>query len=146
MTASQTWIFDQFIASDLQIGNQIVLHIVSRMEEMGWRESELFGIQMALEEAIVNAIKHGNRCDREKRVHIVVEVTGDSFYLRVTDEGQGFDPGKVPDCTADENLEECSGRGLKLLNHYMDEVLYNEAGNSLEVRKRRWHPGRRTAT
>ncbi len=137
MTAHQTWTFDQYIASDCNVGNRIVLEIVKQLQEIGWTESEVFGIHMALEEAIINAIKHGNREADDKQVHVVVEATPDSFYLCVTDQGAGFDPQAVPDCTADDNLELCSGRGLMLMKHFMDEVNYNEVGNSLEIRKSR---------
>ena len=92
---------------------------------------------MALEEAIVNAIKHGNQEDPEKKVHVVVNSTLQEFYLQVTDEGDGFDPDAVPDPTLDENLELGSGRGLMLMRHYMDHVVYNDRGNSLEVTKHR---------
>ena len=133
--AHPTWNFDERIASDCTLGNRMVLKIVRQMQELGWSESELFGIHMALEEAILNAIKHGNQEADDKLVHVVVKASLDSFYLRVTDEGEGFDPAGVPDCTADANLELCSGRGLMLMNHYMDEVNYNEQGNSVEIRK-----------
>ncbi len=137
MTANQTWTYDQRIASDCNMGNRLVLDIVKQMQEIGWNESELFGIHMALEEAIINAIKHGNREAEDKQVHVVVEASTDSFFLRVTDEGEGFNPDDVPDCTADDNLELCSGRGLMLMYHYMDSVSYNDTGNSLEIRKSR---------
>lgn len=137
MTAEPDWIFNERIASDCTIGNQVVLDIIGRMKQIGWSESELFGIHLALEEAIINAIKHGNRESPDKQVHVAVRASLDSFFLEVTDEGQGFDPDDVPDCTATENLEVCSGRGLMLMYHYMDEVRYNDVGNSLQIRKTR---------
>lgn len=132
-----TWTLDRRIPSDTRVGNEIVIHIVDNMQRIGWSESELFGVHMALEEAIMNAIKHGNNGEADKEVHVLVEATDSSFMLRVTDEGEGFDPESVPDCTLEENLELGSGRGLMLMNHYMDVVQYNEAGNSLEIRKAR---------
>ena len=71
-----------------------------------------------------------------KKVHVVVKSTAEDFYLKVTDQGPGFDPHKVPDCTAPENLELGSGRGLLMMRHYMDEVIYNHLGNQLELKKR----------
>jgi serine/threonine-protein kinase RsbW len=137
MTAPKFWNLDRRIASDCKSGNKIVLHIVENLQRIGWSEAELFGIHMALEEAVINAIKHGNKEDPAREVHILVEATSASFVLRVTDEGEGFDPCCIPDCTADENLEVCSGRGLMLMHHYMDAVNYNEIGNSVEIRKKR---------
>ncbi len=137
MNHHDSWFLNRTIASELCVGNQMILHIVENLERIGWPEQELFGVHMALEEAIMNAIKHGNRECPDKMVQIVVEATPTSFLLRVTDEGTGFDPARVPDCTADENLELCCGRGLALMRHYMDEVRYNEAGNSVEIHKSR---------
>jgi serine/threonine-protein kinase RsbW len=137
MTDKAVWKYDEWIPSDTTVGNRVVLMIVERMQQQGWPESEMFGVHMALEEAIINAIKHGNRRDPDKRVHVVVKASLRDFYLRVTDEGEGFDPDAVPDCTAAENLELGSGRGLLLMQHYMDEVRYNEIGNQLELRKTR---------
>ncbi len=134
---SETWGLDQYIASDMRVGNAMVMQIVENLQRIGWGESELFGVHMALEEAIINAIKHGNKESANKEVHVCVEASLHSFFLRVTDQGDGFDPSAVPDCTLDENLELGSGRGLMLMNHYMDMVQYNEQGNSLEIRKSR---------
>ena len=140
MNHDATWSYDEYIESDSTVANKTVLMIVENLQRLGWDEAELFGIHMALEEAIVNAIKHGNGLDPDKKVHVVVNSTLEEFYLKVTDEGDGFDPDEVPDPTADENLELGSGRGLMLMRHYMDHVMYNDRGNSLEVSKRRPDP------
>jgi serine/threonine-protein kinase RsbW len=94
-------------------------------------EQEIFGIRLALEEALVNAIKHGNQLDRSKAVHISYRFLADRFEIRITDEGVGFDPSDVPDPTAVENLDRPCGRGLMLMRHYMTEVHYNDRGNSV---------------
>src|SRR5262245_26780727 len=96
---------------------------------------DLFGIKLALEEALVNAIKHGNGYDRTKSVHIAFEVQPDRFTVRITDEGVGFDPADVPDPTAVENLERPCGRSLMLMRHYMTDVAFNERGNSVTLSK-----------
>lgn len=140
MTNQGSWNYDEWIPSDTSLGNKVVLQIVENMQRIGWSEQEMFGIHMALEEAIINAIKHGNKRDPNKKVHVEVNSTLVEFYLKVTDEGDGFVPDDVPDCTAEENLEMGSGRGLLLMRHYMDEVKYNERGNELEIRKKRTSP------
>jgi serine/threonine-protein kinase RsbW len=98
-------------------------------------EQELFGIRLALEEALVNAIKHGNGMDRSKKVHVLYALHADRFEIHVTDEGSGFDPSDVPDPTAVENLERPCGRGLMLMRHYMTEVVFNDRGNSVRMSK-----------
>jgi serine/threonine-protein kinase RsbW len=98
-------------------------------------EQELFGIRLALEEALVNAIKHGNQLDHSKIVHISYRFLADRFEIRITDEGVGFDPSDVPDPTAVENLDRPCGRGLMLMRHYMTEVQYNDRGNSVYMSK-----------
>lgn len=137
MTETTQWNYDEWLPSDTSVGSKVIGFIVENMQRIGWPENELYGIHVSLEEAIINAIKHGNQRDPEKRVHVVVKSTPQDFYLLVVDEGPGFDPDAVPDCTAPENLELGSGRGLLMMRHYMDEVIYNDSGNQLELRKNR---------
>jgi serine/threonine-protein kinase RsbW len=98
-------------------------------------EKDIFGIRLALEEALVNAIKHGNQMDRSKKVTIVSVIHAERFEIRITDEGTGFDPGDVPDPTAVENIERPCGRGLMLMRHYMTEVSFGDRGNSVRMAK-----------
>jgi serine/threonine-protein kinase RsbW len=98
-------------------------------------EKDIFGIRLALEEALVNAIKHGNQMDRSKKVAIVSRVEAERFEIHITDEGNGFDPVDVPDPTAVENIERPCGRGLMLMRHYMNEVSFNGRGNSVRMAK-----------
>src|SRR4051812_33636945 len=81
--------------------------ILNELERRGWRGRDFFGVQMALEESMSNAIRHGNKCDESKTVLVECKLSDFEFWLRVTDEGEGFELQEVPDCTADENLE-CS--------------------------------------
>jgi serine/threonine-protein kinase RsbW len=98
-------------------------------------DQEVFSVRLALEEALVNAIKHGNQLDRAKTVHVSYRLLPDRFEVHITDEGQGFDPNDVPDPTAVENLERPCGRGLMLMRHYMSAVQYNDRGNSVTMVK-----------
>jgi serine/threonine-protein kinase RsbW len=98
-------------------------------------DRDIFSIKLALEEALVNAIKHGNQMDRAKRVHISYRVAEHRFEVQITDEGPGFDPADVPDPTAVENLERPCGRGVMLMRHYMTEVRYDASGNSVFMTK-----------
>ncbi len=96
-------------------------------------DRDVFCIKLALEEALVNAIKHGNQFDRAKKVYISYRLFPDRFEVAVRDDGPGFDPTDVPDPTAPENLERPCGRGLMLMRHYMTEVAYNPRGNGLTM-------------
>jgi serine/threonine-protein kinase RsbW len=96
---------------------------------------DIFSIKLALEEALINAIKHGNQMDRSKSVRVSYRVLPDRFEVHVTDEGAGFDPCDVPDPTAVENLERPCGRGLMLMRHYMSEVNFSGRGNCVVMSK-----------
>jgi serine/threonine-protein kinase RsbW len=127
------------IPSDLNEGRLIRELIEKQLRKFRFDEKEIFGIRLALEEAIVNAIKHGNQMDHNKRVHVRFHIRPDRFDIGITDEGPGYDPGEVPDPLADENLDRPGGRGRFLMKHYMTEVTVHPPGNHLtmcKVRKR----------
>jgi serine/threonine-protein kinase RsbW len=99
--------------------------------------SDLFAIQLAVEEALVNAVKHGNQMDRQKRVHLRFAMGSKGFRIQIRDEGRGFNHRAVPDPTDPENLERPTGRGLWLIRHYMHEVRFNAKGNAVTLVRRR---------
>ena len=66
---------------------------------------------------------------------MLIEISATQFYAKITDEGCGFDPSKVPDPTLDENINRTSGRGVVLMKNFVDEIIYNEKGNSVELKK-----------
>ena len=90
----------------------------------------------ALEEAMINAIKHGNKLDVSKHVHIKVKVGPRVAEIMIEDEGPGFVRHEVPDPTAIENLEKCSGRGIMLIEAYMNDVEWTNKGRRLKMCKR----------
>ncbi len=106
----------------------------------GWPSDDIFAIHLAAEEALVNAVVHGNRLDPAKRVHVECHVSPQVVRLEITDEGEGFDPASVPDCTLEERLESPSGRGVMLMRSFMTRIEYNERGNSVLLEKRRGEP------
>lgn len=109
--------------------------IIGRLTELGWSDRELFGVQMALEESLTNAIRHGNKLDESKHVTLECKISPERFWLCVEDEGPGFIPADVPDCTHGENLEACGGRGVMLIHAYMTTVEYNKTGNRVTMQK-----------
>ena len=123
------------IPSDPGEARRVQDQIEAALQSSHCHDHDLFSIKLALEEALVNAIKHGNQYDRNKKVEIAYQVTAERFIIRITDEGDGFDPADVPDPTAVENLERPCGRGLMLMRHYMTEVDYNKSGNSVQMSK-----------
>jgi serine/threonine-protein kinase RsbW len=111
--------------------------ILRELKRLGWEGRDYFAVEMALEESLSNAIRHGNKLDESKQVLVECKTSPECFWLRVTDEGTGFQPRSVPDCTADENLECPGGRGLALIRAYMTRVEYNNAGNCVTMEKTR---------
>jgi serine/threonine-protein kinase RsbW len=109
--------------------------LLARLELYGWNKEELFGIHMALEESITNAIRHGNKLDPNKQVFVDCELSPQRFFIRVCDEGAGYNPCAVPDCCADENLEVPGGRGLALMRAYMDHVELSDNGRCVVMEK-----------
>ena len=91
----------------------------------------LFNFRTALAEALSNAIAYGNRHDPAKVVRVRVEVAPEAVRVHVADDGDGFDPGTVPDPTLPENLEREVGRGLFVLRHLVDHVSFNAKGNAI---------------
>jgi serine/threonine-protein kinase RsbW len=121
------------ILSDPAEARRVQDAIEQLLESSAAHTHDVFSIKLALEEALVNAIKHGNQLDKSKKVHISYRLHIDRFEIQITDEGPGFDPADVPDPTAIENLERPCGRGLMLMRHYMTEVTYNQCGNSVTM-------------
>jgi serine/threonine-protein kinase RsbW len=121
------------IASDPAETRRVQEEIEQRLKAHHFAEKEIFSIKLALEEAMVNAIKHGNQFDRGKKVHVACRVAADRFEVVIADEGPGFNPADVPDPVAFENLERPCGRGLLLMRHYMTEVSFHPPGNTVHM-------------
>jgi serine/threonine-protein kinase RsbW len=124
---------DLVIASDPAEARTVQERVEQLLQEQKIPDRDVFCIKLALEEALVNAIKHGNQFDRSKKVYISYRLLTDRFEVAVSDDGPGFDPTDVPDPTAVENLERPCGRGLMLMRHYMSEVAYNPRGNGVSM-------------
>lgn len=131
------WELHQEIPSDPRLACELIRNVVATAEELGWDQAAVFAVHMALEEAIMNSIKHGNRRDLNKLVKIDVQIFLEHLVAIISDEGDGFDPDQVPDPRCDENLERCSGRGVLLMRQFMDEVVYDQQGRRVTMRKRR---------
>lgn len=107
--------------------------ILSDLQANNFSADDIFAVHLALEEAFLNAIQHGNKMDLGKEVKIDYSVRADRVEVSVTDEGDGFAPELVPDPRYGENLYKLQGRGLLLMRSYMDVVEFNERGNSVHM-------------
>jgi serine/threonine-protein kinase RsbW len=123
------------IPSDLAEARRVQELIESALQASAYSEHDIFSIKLALEEALVNAIKHGNQMDPDKRVFVSFLITSERFEVRIADEGDGFNPADVPDPTAIENIERACGRGLLLMRGFMTEVEYHGKGNVVSMAK-----------
>lgn len=133
----QMWKYDERIPSEPDNCAAIIELLLSNLERAEWQNKDVFGIHMAMEEAVMNAIRHGNQCSPDKDVHVIIKLSENEFYAQITDQGCGFDPDELPDPTDDDNLEKTCGRGVMLIRNFVDEVKYNEKGNSVELFKNR---------
>jgi len=128
--------FDVTIPSETSHGREVQEKIVASMEARGFSPRDVFGVRLALEEALVNAIKHGNKMDPDKTVHVCWQVDEEHVRVTIEDQGPGFDVSEVPDPTDEENLDKPGGRGIMLMRAFMSLVEYNETGNKLTLEKR----------
>ena len=131
------WTIEHTIQSELDAGHRVLEELLARLEGEAWSSRDMFGLRLALEEAVVNAIKHGNRLDRTKQVHVLCKSTREGVWIKVADQGPGFNPESVPDCTDPAHIDAPNGRGIMLMRNYMSRVEYNDVGNVVVMEKRR---------
>jgi serine/threonine-protein kinase RsbW len=108
--------------------------LLQALESREYDRASLFAIRLALEEALTNAFKHGNKNDPGKIVRMDCRVDPHVIIIDIEDEGEGFDPDSVPDPTEQENVEIPSGRGLTLMRAFMTEVQIHPPGNRVRMR------------
>lgn len=125
------------IGSDLEQTEVPKKLILEELERHRFDESAIFAMKLAMEEALTNAVKHGNCFDSSKPVTVRYAVSDTMAAVIVRDEGCGFVPGEVPDPTAPERLPLPNGRGIMLLRAYMDCVEYRDQGREVYFAKRR---------
>lgn len=129
--------FEVTIPSKSGEGQAVQERIVSLLEQLEYPMRDVFGVRLALEEALVNAIKHGNGMDPEKKVKIACRVNPKLVWVKIEDEGPGFDLNSLPDPTLEENLDKPSGRGILLMREFMTKVEYVENGTCVILEKHR---------
>jgi serine/threonine-protein kinase RsbW len=122
--------------SAISLMHSILDYLMKRVEKVGVINPESSNLFIALDEAFVNAVKHGNKFDKDKIVRVSAEVSPTEARFTVEDEGEGFDVQSIPDPRNPENLFKTSGRGVLFIYNIMDEVKYNERGNRLTMVKK----------
>jgi serine/threonine-protein kinase RsbW len=128
------WIQIEFNSCLLR-AREIEAEILAACEKHHFNEADLFAMKLALEEALVNAVKHGNKLDKCKKVRVHYRICDQRVDVTIEDEGPGFNPAELPDPLAEENIERCSGRGILLMRAYMSSVVFNPQGNKVTLTK-----------
>ncbi|HEX9630617.1 MAG TPA: ATP-binding protein [Pyrinomonadaceae bacterium] len=124
------------LPSDLALMNGVLQYLLARVSKLGLIAAEGSNLYVALDEAFVNAVKHGNKNDPTKLVRVGAELSPKEACFTVEDEGEGFDVQAIPDPCDPANLFKSSGRGVLLIYNIMDEVEYNAQGNRVKMVKR----------
>jgi len=125
------------IPSNVQKIPAVQQAILEQARACAFTDRDVFSLRLAIEEAISNAVNHGNGGDPDKTVTIEYAVDHQRVWIRVTDEGWGFSPEALPDPRCEENLESPHGRGVLLMHAYMNEVHFNDRGNCVTLVKHR---------
>jgi serine/threonine-protein kinase RsbW len=126
---------EQVLESSLESVDHAEQTVLREAEVLGFDEDDLHRIGISVRECMVNAVVHGNRYNARKKVHLKVSRAPDRLTVWVADEGDGFDPASLPDPLAGENLLRQSGRGVLMMQAFMDEFqICNRAPQGTEVK------------
>ena len=131
------WSHECSFPSSMENAHSLIDSVMGELQASEWTSKEQFAINLALEEALVNAVQHGNGSDPSKNVHFSCCLTNSLAKFRIEDEGNGFNPDAVPDPTDDEHILIASGRGVLLIKGFVSRVWWNAKGNVLEFEKDR---------
>ncbi len=128
------------LPSAISLMHIVLEYLMKRVEKLGVIKPERSNLFVALDEAFVNAIKHGNKYDTGKLIRVAADVSKKEARFTIEDEGEGFDVQNIPDPLDPENLFKTSGRGVLFIYNIMDEVTYNDRGNRLTMVKKATEP------
>jgi len=129
--------FKMVIPSRLTELPAVQQRVLKAARDHGFPKEPLFAIRLALEEALSNAIRHGNKDNPKLHVTINCTVDDEMATIKICDQGKGFKPDGLPDPTAKENLAQPHGRGVMLIQAYMTNVHFNKTGNCVTLIKHR---------
>jgi serine/threonine-protein kinase RsbW len=131
------WRSDHVIGNNIEAGRRVLDELLGQLRSHRWDHRDVFGVHLAIEEALVNAIRHGNCEDPRKRVEVHCRLADNRIKVEIADEGPGFDSTRVPDPTDVKNLAQPSGRGLLLMRAFMSRVTYEDHGRKVVLEKLR---------
>ena len=133
--------FDMTIPADPRAIPTVTDGVLQVLQNKRWPEERIIEVELALQEALANAIRHGCKGDVTRKVQCVVNCEGpEEIVIVVRDPGTGFDAAKVPNPLEGENILKASGRGIFLINQLMDEVAFRDGGRELQMKKRSEKP------
>lgn len=130
-----TWQCDQVLPNDLVAGRRLLDDLLRQLESEHWGRREIFGIQLAVDEALVNATLHGNGLDKAKHVHFCCWLSPRKIRVEIIDEGPGFNPDCLPDPTDSAHINRPCGRGVMLMRAFMTRIEFHECGNHVVLEK-----------
>ena len=137
--SEEQWIWrrDHVIESDTAAGRRVLDEVLQELQARHWCQRDVFAVHLAMEEALVNAIIHGNRLARDKHVRISCRMSPELIRVEISDEGPGFDPDALPDPTDPDRLGCPGGRGVLLMKAFMSRVEWGGSGNHVLLEKDR---------
>jgi serine/threonine-protein kinase RsbW len=129
-------VYSDIFPSCLEAVETVLARMMGKLTELGCLDGQRDEVDLALREALVNAVKHGNRGQLNKRVELDCFQQHDGgILLVVRDEGPGFDPAHIADPTEPDNIFRTSGRGILLIRSFMDEVQFQRGGREIRMKK-----------
>ena len=128
-------IINEIIPSRLDFVPGFVDAVVRKLMALRLSEDVVFAVKLSLHEAVVNAVRHGNKLKGDTAVHVVVEMREKEIALEVTDQGDGFDFSVIPNPTSEENIGKLHGRGIFLIQGSMDSVEFLDRGRIIRMVK-----------
>ena len=134
---SWTWTKECTFSSDMGTAHHLIEEVMTAVRTDSWNDKDLFAVELVLEEALTNAVKHGNHSDPAKNVRFECKLNSRKCWVRIEDEGSGFDPNSLADPREPANQMAASGRGILLVRHFATRVKWNERGNVIEFEKDR---------
>ena len=132
-----TWTRESTFPSDMGTAHSLIGEVMEVVRTDQWSEKDLFAIELVLEEALTNAVQHGNDSDPSKKVRFDCKLNRNKIYVRVEDEGRGFNPYTIADPREPANQMVETGRGVLLIKHFATSVKWNDRGNVIEFEKDR---------
>lgn len=133
-------VFHKQVASDLALKNSVIDEMMNILySKIHILEDDQTWIRLCLDEVIINAIRHGNHENQDKKVTICLFIGENRWAVRVEDEGEGFSIQDLPQVNSEEYWEAEHGRGIMLIQSYMDEIFYYDKGNRVQLSKKHPH-------